>query len=166
MLKSVTLSCLLSDLTALHLRPALESQRLKSYKTQLCMQEFPLFLSEKSLQQTQTSVLIGSCDHSCRTSLQTQLTSQLGELSVRVPVHTSKGRPTLRSIHQCTWPKRPTAYVLCHLLCPMVPPDKLFMDSHLKSHSVLMRSTFLVSVVQFLLPCHITSSPKGNCKVT
>lgn len=72
------------------------------------------------------------------------------ELRVQIPAHTSKGRPTLRSIHQFTWPKRPAAYVLCHLLCPMVPPDKLFMGSHLKPRSDLMRSTFLVSV-QFLL---------------
>lgn len=74
-----------------------------------------------------------------------QLMSQLADSSVRVQ-HSSKGRPTLRSIHQCTWPKRPTAYVLCHLLCPMVPPDKLFMDSHSEPHSALMRSAFLASV--------------------
>lgn len=74
-----------------------------------------------------------------------QLTSQLADSSVQAQ-HSSKGRPTLRSIHQCTWPKRPTAYVLCHLLCPMVPPDKLFMDSHSEPHSALMRSAFLASV--------------------
>lgn len=75
-----------------------------------------------------------------------------------------QGRPTFRGIHQCTWPKRPAAYVLCHLLCPMLLPDKLFMDSHLKPYSVLMRSTFLASM-QFLLLCHVISSLKGNRKI-
>lgn len=38
----------------------------------------------------------------------------------------NKGGPTLRSPHQWVWPKRPTAHVLCHLLCPLIPSNKLF----------------------------------------
>lgn len=43
---------------------------------------------------------------------------------------TAKDRSALRRIHQCTWPKRPAAYALRHLLRPTLPPDKHLMDSH------------------------------------
>lgn len=93
----------------------------------------------------------------------TQFMSQSGELSVRVFAHTSKDRPTLRSIHQCTWPKRPTAYVLCHLLCPMVPPDKLFYEFTLEATF----SPYEINIISVsAVSSWVSSSPKRQLQCT
>lgn len=53
---------------------------------------------------------------------------------------------------------------MCSAICcvPWFPLTNFFMNSHLKPHSVLMRSTLLVSV-QFLLEW--VHHQKGNCNV-
>lgn len=56
---------------------------------------------------------------------------------------------------------------MCSAICcvPWFPPTNFFPQSDLKQRAVLMRSTFLMSLV-LLLPCHVNSSTTGGSKTT